>query len=52
VRLFERARFVNDHGWTYREYDEARAGDILFDAEFQAMIRPLPKGKNTDDNHS
>ena len=43
--MFERAQFVNSHpGWTYRDYDEARAGDIAFDREFHAMIAPLPKG--------
>lgn len=47
VRLFERAQFVNNHpGWTYRDYDEASAGDILFDREFQAMIAPIPKANN------
>ena len=44
VRLFERARFVAEHpGWTYRDYDEAAAADILFDREYRAMIQPIPK---------
>jgi hypothetical protein len=44
LRLFERAQFVNSHpGWTYRDYDEASAGDIAFDLEYHAMIAPLQK---------
>jgi hypothetical protein len=47
LRLFERAQFVNAHpGWTYRDYDEASAGDIAFDREFQAMIAPIKGGGN------
>lgn len=43
--MFERAHFVNSHpGWTYQDYDSARAGDIAFDREYQAMIAPMPKG--------
>jgi hypothetical protein len=42
ILLFERAQFVHDHpGYTYREYDRTAAGDILFDAEFHAMIAPI-----------
>lgn len=32
VRAMERAQYVNQHpGWTYRDYDEAAAGDIWID---------------------
>ncbi len=32
IRQMARARFVNEHpGWTYRDYDEAAAGDIWID---------------------
>ena len=42
VKAFERYKFVNDHaGWTYRDYDEADAGDILLDQEFTAMLQPV-----------
>jgi hypothetical protein len=40
LRLAERAQFVKDHpGWTFRDYDEANAGDILFMREFEKMLR-------------
>ncbi len=46
LRWFERARFVNEHpGWTYRDYDEAAAGDILLDRDYHALLAPLtPQG--------
>lgn len=47
VAWFERARFVNEHpGWTYRDYDEAEAGDILLDGEYQTIMSNLRKGHN------
>lgn len=40
VRLSERAQFVKDHpGWTFEDYDNAAAGDILFMREYEKMIR-------------
>jgi hypothetical protein len=42
VRWFERAKFVHEHaGWTYRDYDEADAGDILLDGEYLNMLNGL-----------
>jgi hypothetical protein len=42
LRLFDRAHFIHEHpGWTYRDYDAAAAGDILFDREYHAMIAPM-----------
>ncbi len=38
LRWWDRARFVNEHpGWTYRDYDEAAAGDIQLDADYRAI---------------
>lgn len=45
VAWFERAKFVNEHaGWTYRDYDEAEAGDILLDGDYQTLMRNLTRG--------
>jgi hypothetical protein len=45
VKAFERYKFVNGHaGWTYRDYDEAAASDILLDKDFTAMLQPVGKG--------
>jgi len=42
VHWFERAQFVTHHaGWTYRDYDEASAGDILLDRDYQAIVAGL-----------
>lgn len=39
-RLAERAQFVKDHpGWTFADYDTARAGDIAFMREYEKMLR-------------
>lgn len=39
-RLAERAQFIKDHpGWTFKDYDEARAGDITFMREYETMLR-------------
>jgi hypothetical protein len=44
IKAFERYQFIQQHpGWTYRDYDEADAGDILLDKDFTAMLRPLGK---------
>jgi hypothetical protein len=46
LRWWERAHFVNEHpGWTYRDYDEAEAGDILLDKDYRAMLRNLQNGR-------
>jgi len=38
IRWFERAQFVHEHvGWTYRDYDEADAADILLDRDYHAI---------------
>jgi len=37
-------RFVHEHsGWTFRDYDEADAGDILADQDYHAMLEGLLK---------
>ena len=42
LRWFERAQFIAEHaGWTYRDYDEAEAGDILLDKEYRSMMSGL-----------
>jgi len=38
--MAERAQFVIDHpGWTFADYDNAKAGDILFMREYEKMLR-------------
>lgn len=38
IRLAERAQFILDHpGWTFEDYDNAAAGDLLFLTEYQKM---------------
>lgn len=45
IRWYKRAKFVAEHpGWTYRDYDEASAADILLDQEYRAMIGNLING--------
>jgi hypothetical protein len=44
VKWFERMKFVHDHsGWTFRDYDEADAADILLDHDYHAMMEGLLK---------
>ena len=39
-RKAERAQFIIDHpGWTFKDYDEAAAGDIVFMLDYQKMLR-------------
>ena len=45
VAWLKRVRFVHEHsGWTYRDYDEAEAGDILLDQEYLTLMHNLRKG--------
>lgn len=40
IQLAERAQFVKDHpGWTFADYDAAAAGDILFQQEYEKILR-------------
>lgn len=42
IRWWERAKFIHEHqGWTYRDYDDASAGDILLDQEYLSMMAGL-----------
>jgi len=46
---FERHKWIEEHpGWTYRDYDEAEAGDILLERDYRNMMASLlkdgPKG--------
>ena len=45
VRWFERQMFVEEHpGWTFRDYDEADAADILLNRDYRNMMQSLTKG--------
>jgi hypothetical protein len=40
LKLAERSQWIEDHpGWTFRDYDEAPAGAILFHRDFLTMQR-------------
>jgi len=42
VKWFDRMKFVHDHsGWTFRDYDEAAASDILLDRDWHTMMDGL-----------
>lgn len=42
MQWFERMKFVHDHtGWTFRDYDNADAGDILLDRDWHNMMDGL-----------
>lgn len=44
VAWFERQKWVDEHqGWTYRDYDEADAGDILLERDYRNMMAALLK---------
>jgi hypothetical protein len=44
VQWFDRAKFIHDHPrWTFRDYDEADAADILLDRDYHAMMEGLLK---------
>jgi hypothetical protein len=47
VQRWERFRWVEDHpGWTYDDYDNAKASDIGLAREFLRMMQPMTDKDN------
>jgi hypothetical protein len=38
LALFKRAAWIAEHHWTFEQYDNAKAADILFQAEYDRLI--------------
>lgn len=48
IRWYERQKWIEEHpGWTFRDYDEADAADILLNRDYRNMLSNLgqPDGK-------
>lgn len=38
IELIKRAAWIERYHWTFDQYDNAKAGDILFQAEFDYLL--------------